>query len=342
MYLVTGGAGFFGEEIISKLLSQGEKVRSLDLNIPKIKHPNLEIIYGDIRDKEIVSQATKNIEIVHHNVAQVPIAKDRKQFWSVNEEGTKTILESAYKNKIKHFVYTSSSAVYGVPEKNPVTEKSTKIPLEDYGMAKLGGEILCEKYRKKGLSCSIIRPRTILGKGRLGIFQILFEWIFNGRNIPVIDEGKNSYQFIHSSDLADACIVAGREMCNDDFNIGARDFGTMKEALQNLIDHAQSKSKIKSIPFKITKFAMDVTSTIGLSPLGKYHALMYGKDMYFDTTKAEKLLGFNPAFSNDQMFQHSYDWYCTNRNKIIAGELRGSRHQSKLKRGILGIVPYLI
>tara|TARA_A100000164_G_scaffold378202_1_gene419193 strand:+ start:1184 stop:2212 length:1029 start_codon:yes stop_codon:yes gene_type:complete len=342
MHLVTGGAGFLGEEIISKLLSQGEKVRSLDLNTPKIKHPDLEIINGDIRDREIVSKATKNVEIVHHNVAQVPIAKNKEKFWSVNEKGTEIILESSYKSKIRHFVYTSSSAVYGVPERNPVTEKSSKIPLEDYGMAKLGGEILCEKFRRKGLSCSIIRPRTILGTGRLGIFQILFEWIFNGKNIPVIDQGKNTYQFIHSSDLADACITAGREMSNDDFNIGAKDFGTMKEALQNLIDHAKSDSKIKSIPSKITKIAMDVTSKIGLSPLGKYHALMYGKDMYFDTTKAEEILSFNPKFSNNEMFNNSYDWYCSKRRKIISGELSGSKHQSKLKQGILRIVPYLI
>ena len=75
--------------------------------------------------------------------------------------------------------------------------------MESYGRAKLEGERLFTKYIDQGLNVTIIRPRTILGHGRMGIFQILFEWINKGVNIPVLNDGANNYQFVHASDLAE-------------------------------------------------------------------------------------------------------------------------------------------
>ena len=226
MYLVTGGAGFFGEVLLKKLLDKGKTVRCFDLNAPNTKHPNLDVTIGDIRDIGLVDSLFQNICVVHHNVAQVPLAKNKHLFRSVNQGGTENLLNSSLKNNVKHFVYTSSSAVYGAPKKNPINELSEIDPAEDYGKAKLAGEALCKEFQHKGLNCSVIRPRTILGQGRLGIFQILFEWIYQGVNIPVIDKGENIYQFIHASDLADACISAGEKPNGNNYNIGAELFGT--------------------------------------------------------------------------------------------------------------------
>ncbi len=342
MYLVTGGAGFFGEVLVSRLLNAGHKVTSLDLNLPQIKDENLRVVKGDIRDREAVCSALEDVEIVHHNVAQVPIAKDSKLFWSVNRDGTRVLLEELYKRKIKRLVYTSSSAVFGVPETNPVKASSRPNPKEEYGKAKLSGEAICMEYAQKGLSCSIIRPRTVLGMGRLGIFQILFEWIYQGYNIPVLGSGDNIYQFIHSDDLATACIAAGDLKKEGIFNIGTDRFGTMRQALENLIKHAGSATKVRSVPAKLAEMGMSFTSSIGLSPLGPYHSLMYGKSMYFDTDEAKIALGFKPKYSNDEMFAATYDWYCQNRSAIISGQIVGSKHQSAMKQKILRIVPYFL
>ena len=239
-------------------------------------------------------------------------------------------------------MHTSSSAIYGVPKINPVNEKTTPFPAEDYGKAKLAAERLCQEYNKKGLKCSIVRPRTILGIGRLGIFQILFEWIYQGLNIPVIDEGKNIYQFIHIKDLINASIKASQKLEANNYNIGASEFGTMYETLENLILHSNSKSKIKSVPSKFVQKGMTISSALGLSPLGAYHSLMYGSSMYFDNELAKKELDFNPIYSNNDMFIESYEWYCKNRELILSGELSGSRHQSAMKQKILKFVPYFI
>ncbi len=342
MYLVAGGAGFLGEVLIKKLLREGKKVRSFDQNLTCLEHENLEIFQGNVLDAKAVERAVEGAEVVFNNIAQVPISKNKELFWAVNEGGTKNLLEASSKCGIRHFIYTSSSAIYGCPMSNPVSEKTKPSPAEDYGKAKLAGEMLCEEFNNKGLRASIIRPRTILGTGRLGIFQILFEWVYQGLNIPVIDEGKNIYQFIHVADLVDACFKAGELTESGTYNIGAVKFGTMYDVLSNLIKYSGSKSKIKSVSSGLTEKAMTITSKLGLSPLGAYHALMYGKSMHFDISHAQNKLNFNPIHSNNEMFIESYEWYCKNRQDILSGRLSGSGHKSAMKQKILKLVPYLI
>ena len=342
MYLITGGSGFFGQVLTKKLLKKKKKVRIFDQINSKIIDPNLEIVIGDIRDKEKINEIFKGVDIVFHNVAEVPIAKNKNLFWSVNYEGSKNILDASLTYNIKHFVYTSSSAVYGVPIKNPINESSKKYPAEDYGKAKLASEELCHEFKDKGLPCSIIRPRTILGPGRLGIFQILFEWIYLDLNIPVIDNGNNIFQFIHADDLADVCISASQKSFSADYNVGAKHYGSMRKNLENLINNVGSKSKIKSVSSSFAQLSMNLTSYLGLSPLAKYHSLMYGKSMYFDISLAEKNLDFKPQYSNDEMLFESYKWYKMNRKKIISYTADGSNHQKALRQKLLKLVPYLI
>ena len=342
MYLVTGGSGYFGETLTKKLLDQGHRVRIFDLNLPSFAHANLEYFKGDICDSVAINTACEGVQCIQHNVAQVPIAKDRKLFWDVNHGGTKNLLEAAFSKKVQKVIYTSSSAVYGVPKKNPVTEADAPCPAEAYGKAKYSGELLCKEYIEKGLDTSIIRPRTILGHGRLGIFQILFEWIYQNANIPVLGKGENIYQFVHADDLADACIRAGDLSGPDIFNIGTDRYGSMSSVLSNLITYAHSTSKIRHIPFRLAVLGMNITSVLGLSPLGAYHSLMYGRSMYFNISHAQKKLNFAPRYSNDEMFQDSYKWYLEHREAILSGKYTGSKHQSALKEGVLSLVRKII
>ena len=113
--------------------------------------------------------------MVYYNVAQVPLAKDRALFKSANVHGTENLLQAGCAAGIGKGVYTTSSAVYGVPHRNPVTEDMLPSPAEAYGRAKYEGEKHCHHYAHQGLDVSIVRPRTIFGHGRLGIFQILLE-----------------------------------------------------------------------------------------------------------------------------------------------------------------------
>jgi len=342
MKLVTGGSGYFGETVVRRLLADGADVVVYDLNPPGLAHPKLGFVQGDVRDLDAITAATQSAEVVFHNVAQVPLAKDKALFWSVNRDGTANVLEAALRCGVRRLVYTSSSAVFGAPKTNPVTEATEPSPGEEYGQAKLAGEHLCQAYEQKGLSCSIIRPRTIMGHGRLGIFQILFEWIYKGLNVPVLGRGDNLYQFVHAEDLATACVLAGNAPTGGVFNIGAAGFSSMRETLEDLIRHAGTRSAVKSVPKGPTVMAMRLANALGLSPLAAYHALMYGESLYFDISKARTELGFEPAYTQKQMFAESYDWYVANREDILSGRRSGSKHQSAVRQRLLGLVPYVI
>ena len=341
LHLVTGGSGYFGSLLVQELCGRGERVRIFDLNDAVDRAKGVEFVQGDVRDPTAVARACRDANVIHHNIALVPLAKDRGAFWAVNEGGTQHVLQAALAAGVRKVVYTSSSAVYGVPASNPVDETMVPTPGEEYGRAKLAGERLCARFSQQGLDVSIIRPRTIMGHGRLGIMQILFEWVRQGRNLPILGRGDNLYQFVHAADLAQACIAAAARPGARTYNIGASVFGSMRETLQDLLRHAGTGSQLREVPMAPAVLGMRVTSRLGLSPLGPYHALMYGRSMYFDLTRAKLELGYAPRHSNAEMFRESYDWYLAHREQVLA-QHGASHHRSAVKQGVLRLVSRLL
>ena len=338
--LVTGGSGFFGEVLVRQLLKRGYAVRILDLNPPADFGSEVEFVQGNICDVEIVRAACKNVDVVHHNVAQVPLAKSKELFWQVNRDGTQILLNAALEARVKKVVYTSSSAVFGVPERNPVTRLTPPAPAEDYGRAKLAAEELCRAANARGLDVSIVRPRTILGPTRMGVVEMLHDWVARGLDVPVLNGGKNVYQFVHADDLAWACISSGERAGWSIFNIGADHYGTMRELLEDLIAHAGTKSRVISLPMDPLVALMRLANRAGLSPLGPYHTLMYGRSMYFDISDAQRELGFKPRYSSSEGLCQGYDWYMENRHLLNA---RGaSHHKSPVRKGLVAALPYIL
>jgi nucleoside-diphosphate-sugar epimerase len=276
--------------------------------------------------------ACEGVSVVHHNVALVPLAKDKEAFFTVNRDGTENLLRAARAQHVRKIIHMSSSAVFGAPSSNPVDESTMPRPQEAYGEAKLAAETLC--HSATDLDITIIRPRTIMGHGRLGIMQILFEWVRTGKNVPVLGSGDNLYQFVHADDLADACIAAAERSGANIYNIGAERFCSMRETLEGLIAHAKTGSRVVSLPVRPAIRAMELTSLLRLSPLGPYHSLMYGRTMYFDITKAKQELGYAPRWGNVEMFCQSYDWYRAHRDAVLSRK-GASHHRSPVKQGVL-------
>lgn len=338
--LVTGGSGYLGETVVRKLRERGDDVRVFDLVDNEDRPAEVEFVRGDIRDAGAVARALAGIQVVHHNVAQVPLAKDREQFWSVNVEGTRILCDAAARAGVEKVVLVSSSAVYGVPPRNPVDLDVLPAPREAYGEAKLAGERIAEEYQARGLDISIVRPRTVLGHGRLGIFQILFEWVRRGRPIYTLGDGSNRYQFVHADDLVDVCLRADR-IPGPRVLLGGTDrFGTMRQLLEGLVRHAGTGSPIRTLPFRATQTAMMLTSKAGLSPLGDYHTLMYGREMFFDVSETKRVLGWAPRYSNAEMIAESYDWYVAHREEVLSRK-NASHHRSPVRLGVLKLLELL-
>lgn len=339
--LVCGGSGYFGSCLVKRLLRDGVACRIFDISDASDRPAGVTFVSGDVRDPAALLAACRGVDVVFNAVAQVPLARDRHLFQSVNVTGTANVLEAARQAGVRKVVQVSSSAVYGAPETNPVTEETPPVPREDYGVAKLEGERICTDFASRGLDVTVIRPRTILGHGRLGIFQILFEWVREGANIPVLGRGDNRYQFVHADDLADACVRAARRPGARSYNCGAAEFGTMRESLESLCRHAGTGSRVKGVPFALASSGMKFFGALGLSPLGPYHALMYGRSLYFDISRARTELAWEPKYSNEAMMVESYEWYIRNRSEVLASR-GGSLHRSPVKQGALKLLKWIL
>jgi nucleoside-diphosphate-sugar epimerase len=332
--LITGGSGYFGSVLAEQALARGDAVRIFDLNPPGPSLGGVEFVAGDVRDRAAVRAACDGIDVVFHNVAQVPLAKDRALFDEVNVGGTANVLVAARDARVAKVVHTSSSAVFGIPEHNPVTEDSRCRPLEAYGRAKLRAELLCHDAIAAGLDVTIVRPRTVLGHGRLGVIALLFEFVADGAPVFVLGGGNNRYQLVHAADLADACLRAGDRAQPSVYNVGAVEFGTMRETLQALVDHAQTGSHLRSLPVAPARLAMQILASVGLAPFAPYHWLLYSESLYFDVTKARTELGWEPKRSNASMVIESYEWFLAHR-RDPDDDATKSHHQSPVRLGLL-------
>ncbi|HEX5614449.1 MAG TPA: NAD-dependent epimerase/dehydratase family protein [Acidimicrobiia bacterium] len=338
--LVTGGSGYFGEILVRRLLARGDAVRVFDLHAPSAVDERVEVVVGDVRDRDSVRAACSDVDVILHNVAQVPLAKDRALFHAVNVTGTAHVLLAARDARVAKVVHTSSSAIFGIPEANPVTEDTPGRPVEAYGRAKLEAEVVCHDAARAGLDVSIIRPRTILGHGRLGIMAVLFELVAAGAPVFVLDGGHNRYQLVHADDLADACLRAADREGPRTYNIGATEFGTMRDTLGALVDHAATGSRVRSLPGAPARLAMRAATGVGLAPFAPYHWLLYGESLWFDTSRAEAELGWSAEHSNAAMVIESYEWFLEHRDALGGGDGR-SHHQSPVRLGALRLLRHL-
>ena len=185
-----------------------------------------------------------------------------------------------------------------------------------------------------GLDVSIVRPRTILGHGRLGIFAVLFDWIADGADPFVLGDGSNRYQLVHADDLASLCVCAGARPGPAIYNAGTDRFGTMRDAIEHLCVQAGTGAEVRSLPVRTAAAAMRATARLGLTPFAPYHWLMYAQSMWFDIDHVRTALGWSPQWSTDEMFAQSYDWFLANRATTdVAG---ASHHRRTARAGALG------
>ena len=142
---------------------------------------------------------------------------------------------------MRRAILISSTAVYGIPEKHPIEEDDPLVGVGHYGESKIDAEQVTGEFGRRGLDVVVLRPKTFIGPERLGVFEILFDWIREGRRIYVLGDGSNRYQLLAVEDLVDAVVrSAEADAAGETVNVGARDFGTVRDDLEALIAHAGS------------------------------------------------------------------------------------------------------
>jgi len=318
--LITGGTGFLGVHLARKFLKDGFTVTLFDIADLDAKDlfGKVAVIKGDVRDKKAVGSAIKNQDYVVHAAAALPIQKSKKLIFSINVDGTKNVLESSLKSKVKRLVFISSTAVYGVPKHLPETEKAPLDPIGYYGESKIMGENLCKEYMKQGLSINIIRPKTFLGPERLGVFELWFEAIYTGKKVFILGNGKNLYQLLAVSDVVDAIEkMLISKVYNETFNIGAKEFKTWQKDLGAVIAYAKSNSRIFGFPVLPSQIILGILEKLNLSPIAPWHYKTIAVPSYVSVAKAEKLLQWHPKKSNSELLIESYKWYEKHRAEVL-------------------------
>ena len=341
--LITGAAGFLGYHLTHYLLDKGYEIIGLDIaDFPKGDYPEeMKKFKIDVRDKDRVEELLINEKPnqIVHAAAALPLWP-KHDIFTTNVDGTKNILDLALKHNIERVVFISSTAVYGVPKVHPILEEHPLVGVGNYGLSKIEAEKICEEYRKKNLCVPIIRPKTFIGPARLGVFEILFDWVHDNKKIPVIGNGENKYQLLDVYDLCEAIyltLIKDKALANDTFNVGAMEFTTVKNDLETFFRKINSKSRVLKTPAGLVKFFLAIFNYLKLSPLYKWVYDTADKDSFVSTEKIQKTLDWKASYSNQDAFFRAYNWYLEHYQEVkSAGE--GITHRKAWKQGILRLI----
>jgi nucleoside-diphosphate-sugar epimerase len=322
--LVTGGTGFLGRHLADAFTGAGYEVRVLDVNEPaEPLREGQQLIRADVRDAAAVRRAVEGCDVVVDNAALVPVTRSTpEEFRSVNVGGCRVTLEAAAAAGA-YVVHVSSSAIYGKPSRMPVTEDAALEPFEPYGASKAEAERVVHAARADGLQIASLRSRALLGRGRLGLFELVFSRIRKGKPVPLFGRGTNVLQMCDARDFAAAALACVERRANADYNIGAAEFATPREDLQALIDRLGSRSRLVPVPVVAIRAVLQPLALIGRSPFTAWHWHASHAPFHASIDRARADLGWEPRYSNVDALQQAYREY-------LDGAAGGSAHSAPL------------
>jgi len=308
-FLITGGAGFIGSNITEYLLKQGHFVRVLD-NFCSGKDENLDftadlgkdkfkLIRGDIRDKAVCDKACRGMDYVLHQAALRSVPKsmeDPLSYNDVNINGILFMLQAASKNKVKRFVFASSSSIYGDTDKFPQKEEHIPLLISPYALSKLTGEYYCRIFSEFfGVETACLRyfnvygPKQSLDDEYAVVIPKFTHCILNDQEPPVFGTGKQSRDFTYIENVISANFLAATTpgIKHEIFNVANGKDNTVLELIELLNKIIGKNIKPKLLPIR----KGDVFKT---------HA---------DISKISKMIGYKPLVSFEEGLKKTVEYF---------------------------------
>ncbi|MBZ9846548.1 NAD(P)-dependent oxidoreductase [Mesorhizobium sp. CA14] len=329
-HVIFGGDGFVGRHLAPKLVADGETVVVADIVKSDLPHyRSVRFITCDVTDPASVAAVGLRADDMVYNLSAKmlsPIqvrAKRHDFFFPVNFHGTENIIQAMDKAGAQRLVHYTTDMIYGHTVVLPMTEDHPVSPLGEYGLSKLKTEELAAKWRKRGMSISLFRPRLIIGPGRLGILEKLFKLIDWNLPVPMIGSGRNPYQFISVFDCAEAARAAWKAgVPNEAYNLGSLNPPPVKKLLGDLIRHAGSKSLLLPTPGWAVKRTLDLLDWLNMPIMDPEQYLIADEECVLDVSKAERQLGWVPQYRDEDMLIAAYSEYRAKKD----GQAVATRH----------------
>lgn len=299
--LVTGGCGFIGSNLVDKLLDIDYRVRVLD-NLSAGKKGNIpsdvDLIVGDIRDEELISEVLCGINTVVHLAAHTNVIESIQQpklDFDINVIGTFNLLNKSVENDVRKFIFASSNAAVGEQEP-PISEKALPAPLSPYGASKLSSEALCSAFSGSyGISTVSLRFANAYGPGsshKESVVAKFFKKALDNEKLTIYGDGNQTRDFVYVDDICHAILLAIKNNSITHSSDGVFQVGTGTE------------TKIIELAKKIKKTA-NSDSDIVFAPPRKGEIIRN----YSSIEKARKILGFEPEVDLDTGLARTWKWF---------------------------------
>jgi UDP-glucose 4-epimerase len=304
-YLVTGGAGFIGSHITTRLVEEGHRVRVLDNlcagSLDNLAHlqDGFEFHRGDVSDANAVRQAVDGIEIVFHQaaLASVPLSvKDPVLVHTACVTGTVTVLDAARQAGVRRVVYAGSSSAYGNEPTMPKRESQLPQMLSPYAAAKLAGELYCEAFAAcYSLETVRLRYFNIFGERQdpaspySAVIPLFVAAVLEGRRPTIFGDGSQSRDFTYVGNVVHANLLASRAsgVSGKVFNVACGSSLTVIELLRQICERLK-------VPFD-PNFAPPRAGDV--------------KDSWADISATERELGYQPQVGLTEGLQRTIDYY---------------------------------
>ena len=321
--LVTGGTGFTGKALVKRLLDDGHQVVAMDykegVKTQELREWGAEVVIGTVTDRAVVKQCMKGVDIVHHLAAAFrEMNVPESHYWDVNVQGTRNMLEEAFAQGVKKFVYCSTCGVHGNVDNPPASEDSPIKPADYYQQTKYEAEPIVNEYNKKGMKTVILRPAAIYGPGDPERFFLIYKRVASGK-FPIFGSGKTTYHPLYIDNLVDAFILAMQPGKGEGqaYLIADEQYVQIEDLVKRIGKAMNVNVKTPHYPVWPVVAAGHICEKI-CKPFGITPALFprrvdwYRQNRAFNINKAKRDLGYNPRVGLDEGLQRTYRWYKDN------------------------------
>ncbi len=318
--LVTGGTGFTGKALVQRLLQDGHQVVALDfqegLKTQELRDWGAEVVIGTVTDTAVVDRCMKGVDVVHHLAAAFrQLNVPNSYYWDVNVQGTRNVLEAAWREKVKKFIYCSTCGVHGNVDNPPGDEQAPINAADYYQQTKYEAEPIVAEYQQKGMATVILRPAAIYGPGDPERFFMIFKRVKKGL-FPMFGNGKTLYHPLYIDHLIDAHVLAMEPGRGDGeaYLIADEHYVEIETLVKKTAAALGVSVKIPHLPIwpviVIGHICETVCKPLKITPpIFPRRVDWFRQNRAFSINKAKRDLGYRPHISLDEGLRRTAEWY---------------------------------